>query len=214
MEKTIQYELFTMRGAVSVFGRILLAKIWIDMSVTICLWIVRIGGGLATQIISEGTIKLYDITVHYSRGNAPWYDIITPLIDMLMALMYLIPFLLMVLAVLICSFIVMIKLVMRSFEIALLLAVSPVFFATWVSDATRQYFRKFIMTFISVVFELVFMALVYAMGVFWVSQAGTILRTDQDIATWAFESFIRGIVVVALLIMMIKPPRVLRELVS
>ena len=58
-----------------------------------------------------------------------------------------------------------------NFELAGLTAISPVFFACFVGDTTKQYLRKFILTCISVVVEVDFMSLIRYIYVEYINQA-------------------------------------------
>ena len=66
---------------------------------------------------------------------------------------------------------VIVKLFIMNFELAGLTAISPVFFACFVGDTTKQYLRKFILTCISVVVEVDFMSLIRYIYVEYINQA-------------------------------------------
>ena len=101
-------------------------------------------------------------------------------------------------------------------EISILLVVSPTFFACMTADTTRQYFQRFITTFISVVAEILFMAIVYAIGTEWYIQDTTMstITTKEDFWLWISSTAPSAIMILAMGLMMIKPPRVLKSLIG
>ena len=55
----------------------------------------------------------------------------------------------------------MCKLFIRCFEIAMLQCVSPAFFACLCGETTKEYFKRFMISYISVVLDVVFTAVVF-----------------------------------------------------
>ena len=109
---------------------------------------------------------------------------------------------------------------------------SPVFFACLVGDATKQYFRNFVATFLSVVVEVIFMGIVYAafvvvevifMGivyaafVYWYTTVGDLSDhmnlSEFDVGEQVKNLIIFGTVFIAACRLMIKPPQVFKNLV-
>jgi hypothetical protein len=214
IEKTIKYELMTLKGAVNVIGRILLAKIWIDLSAQICMWIINISVGMTSRIIDETHGNL--LFTGYTSIDLPVsrIPVIGAIFNFFVGLFYILPIIGIVLVTIVISFIIIIKLVMRTFEITMLLAVAPMFFACWVSDVTRNYFRKFINAFLSVVFEIVFMAIVYATTIFWVQNRANIDSIGDLVGFLFLSDAAFLLIIISMGIMMIRPPKILRSLIS
>ena len=147
IKTAIEYQLFTLKGAVTLFGRLFLAEVWIQLSTKICLMIVKIFNELMASIIAginaSGLLNLTTSFIFEPTRSGVW--LVGDIIDFFINLC---PFLLIMLligAVLIVFIIVYIKLIIRTLEIAMLSVVSPVFFACSVGEATMPYFKKFIL---------------------------------------------------------------------
>ena len=211
IENTIKYELFTIKGGVSVLGRLLFAKVWIDLSTTICLAIIKLTTGLASNLITSGTIKLLNPPTSLATevSNVPVVGI---LIDLILGIIMLIPFILVLLVVGLSGIGVMIKITLRSLELTMLLIVAPMFFACLVADATKEFFKKFITTFISVSMHFVYMSIVYVVGVEWLNQLSS--AEENDVYKWLIGSLPSLIILISISIMMIKPPKSLTNIIS
>ena len=218
IKTALEYQLFTLKGAISVFGRLILAEIWIQLSTQICIMVVKIFNELMGSLLSamnvSGLLKTSSLVFHSDRSGV---YMVGDIIDFFANLC---PFLLVMLligAIIIVFIVVYIKLIIRSLELGMLSVVSPVFFACSVGEATMPYFRKFLTAFLSVSAEIIFMALVY-MAFLWYCKETTltpILLKDmyhpETVEAGRFYTYIA--VTVACGIMMIRPPQVLRDLV-
>lgn len=210
MESALQYELFSMKGALKIAARLLLAKIWIDLSVTICGYIIEIGASMTREVLKgvgadSLAFPLSDI------GALTGVD--GGIFDALIGVLNLIPLAIVLIVVFVIGFCVIIKIVMRTFELAMLISVSPIFFACMVGDSTKSYFRKFITTFLGVVMQLVFMALVYAITASWLAQR-TSVSSGADMMSWFISAVPWLLTFIAMGIMMIRPPKILTSLIS
>ena len=213
VEQTIKYEIFTAKGALRIFGRLLVAKIIIDLSVKICTLILSIIGGLTVKMLNnvDVTIDIYPKFTLEKSG----VKIIGPILDAVAAAAISFILVLIIGVVLVCVSIVMIKLVLRSIELAMLMVVSPAFFACLSSDVTKEYFKKFISVFIQVASQTLFMAIAMA-----VCSSHLNTKTTIDIAK--FSELAKALInisptlltVVAMCVMMVKPPKVLTNLVK
>ena len=99
----------------------------------------------------------------------------------------------------------------------MLQCVSPVFFACLTGETTKQYFRKFILTYISVVFEVVFMAIIWYIYVEYLNEAFSISATTTSITEmYSLENGVLNFFMVSVgaFILMIKPPQILKNLVQ
>lgn len=218
IKTAIEYQLFTLKGAVTLFGRLFLAEVWIQLSTKICIMIVKIFNELMGSIIAalnvSGLLKTSSITFTAHRSGI---YMVGEIVDFLQNLC---PFLLIMLligAIIIVFVVVYIKLIIRSLELGMLSVVSPVFFACSVGEATMPYFRKFLSAFLSVSAEIIFMALVY-MAFLWYCKETTLtpilLEDLYKLSSPSAASFYTYIAVtVACGIMMIRPPQVLKDLV-
>ena len=218
IKTALEYQLFTLKGAVTIFGRLILAEIWIQLSTKICVMIVKIFNELMASILaavdSSGLLKTMSLTFESSRSGV-W--LIGDIVDFFANLCPFILVMLLIGAVLVVFIIVYIMLIIRSFEIAMLSVISPVFFACSVGEATMPYFRKFVTSFLAVGAEIVFMALVYLAFLWYCKEATTagVIRLEDlyNVASPAAGKFYTYIAVsVACGVMMIKPPQVLRDL--
>ena len=218
IKTAIEYQLFTLKGAVTLFGRLFLAEVWIQLSTKICIMIVKIFNELMASIIAalnvSGLLKTSSITFTAHRSGI---YMVGEIVDFLQNLC---PFLLIMLligAIIVVFVVVYIKLIIRSLELGMLSVVSPVFFACSVGEATMPYFRKFLSAFLSVSAEIIFMALVY-MAFLWYCKETTLtpilLEDLYKLSSPSAASFYTYIAVtVACGIMMIRPPQVLKDLV-
>ncbi len=214
IETTIKYEIFTFRGFVSIFGRLLIAKLMIDMSGRICLAISDFATDICNDILGA---SVRGLLFEAPKINLATSDIwlIGPIIDYAVALMIQGPVGLILLIVLITSILILVRLLLRSFEMAMLITVSPAFFACFSSEVTKQYFRNFILTFIQVTAQIIFMAIVYYIGLKQITGFGSNeeINTFAEVGTWFVKVIPNTIVMIAMAIMMVRPPRVLTNLI-
>jgi hypothetical protein len=213
VEQTIKYEIFTAKGALRIFGRLLVAKIIIDLSVKVCMLIISIIGSLTLKMLDNVNVTM-DIYPEFTLEKSG-VKIIGPILDAVAAAAISLVLVIVIGVVLVCVSIVMIKLVLRSIELAMLIVVSPAFFACLSSDVTKEYFKKFISVFIQVASQTLFMAIAMAV-------CSSHLNTKSKITIDNFGELSKALinisptilVVVAMCVMMIKPPKVLTGLVK
>ena len=160
LESALQYEMFTMRGGVKILGRLVFAKLWIDLSLVICRAIISI----STEWLNSITNLTMELTNNIQIGvslqsSDAW--IVGKIIDFFNGILLSLGIYIIIIPLCVLIVFVFVKLFVRSFELAMLQCVSPVFFACLTSENTKQYFKKFILTYISVVVEVVFMAVVW-----------------------------------------------------
>ena len=216
LETALQYEMFTMRGGVKILARLTFAKIWVDISLIVCRGIVAIATdwlGQITQLTADIANSL-NVGVSLQHSDA-W--IIGWLIDFFNGLLLAAGILLLLIPLVVLILIMFVKLFIRYFELAMLQCVSPVFFACLTGEATKQYFRKFILTYISVVVEVVFMALIWYIYVEYLNQAFSVsTQANSVLELFSLEGGIMNFFMVSVgaFILMIKPPQVLKSLVS
>ena len=216
LETALQYEMFTLRGGVKILARLTFAKIWVDISLIVCRGIVAIATdwlGQITQLTADIANSL-NVGVSLQHSDA-W--IIGWLIDFFNGLLLAAGILLLLIPLVVLILIMFVKLFIRYFELAMLQCVSPVFFACLTGEATKQYFKKFILTYISVVVEVVFMALIWYIYVEYLNQAFSVsTQANTVLELFSLEGGIMNFFMVSVgaFILMIKPPQVLKNLVS
>lgn len=211
IESSIKYEIFTLRGGANIFGRLLLSKVIIDKSGQICLAILNAIGGIATQILTkaDATVELHIPDFKSSLVKSDIW-IVGTLVDSISALVIAIPVAIVALIALIAACLVTIKLILRSIELCMMVAVSPTFFACFSSDVSRPYFRNFIVTFIQVAIEILFMAVVYAVCASWIT---TPFGGDTtNVVKWFMSFLPNALILLTMAILMVKPPKVLTGL--
>ena len=212
VEQTIKYEIFTAKGALKVFGRLLVAKIIIDLSVRVCLLIISIIGSLTVKML--GTVKVSlnifpDISLKKSDVK-----VIGPILDAIVAAVVSIILMLIIGVVLVCVSIVMIKLVLRSIELALLMVISPAFFFFFFTDVTKEYFKKFISIFIQVAAQTLFMAIALAVCSGHFNSPPVTINNLSGLAAGLIRISPNILIVIAMCVMMVKPPKVLTNLIK
>lgn len=215
IEQSVKYEIFTMKGALRIFGRLLVSKVIIDLSTTICGKILGTIGAIIVKVLGADKFTAFDSFVPKVDLDPCGIKIVGNLIDAIVAVVLSSIILLVVGTVLVFSALVVIKLMLRAFELSMLVCTSPVFFACASSDVTKEYFKKFIVTFLEVACQTLFMcvALKIGMGAITNNYAATITSFD-DLSTYMETQLPMVIIVIAMCVMMIKPPKVLTNLLK
>ena len=90
--------------------------------------------------------------------------------------------------------------------------VSPAFFACYSSDVTKQYFKSFVTQFIQVAIQVVFMAVVFFLGSTWLNKTFS-ATTYKNASEWFSAMIPNLIAMIAITRMMVKPPKVLTNLI-
>lgn len=213
IENTIKYEIFTLKGGAMLFGRLIISKVIIDLSGTICVYILNICTNISTAIFDKsGDMLEWSIpTIGTVVKSDIW--LVGPIVDKITAIILIIPVLIIAIAMIAAAAIIMVKLVLRALELSLLLIVSPAFFACYSSEVTKPYFKNFIMTFIQCALQIVFIAVVYYVGTRFVVNATT-PETFKDLCTWFVNRSQVAVITLAIAIMMVKPPKVLTNLIK
>ena len=212
VEQTIKFEVFTLKGALRIFGRLLVAKIIIDASAKVCTLIISIIGKLTLQMLDkiQITLNIYpDITMKKSD-----VAVIGPILDAIAAVVVSIVLMLIIGVILVCVSIVMVKLTLRSIELAMLIVVSPAFFACLSSDVTKEYFKRFLSVFLQVATQTLFMAIAMAVCSGSLNSSPVEIKDMSDLAMALIRVSPTVLITIAMCIVMIKPPKVLTGLVK
>lgn len=216
IESAFQYEMFTLRGGFKIAVRLIFAKVFVDLSLTICQSIVSIGVGWMNQILETAKDVLDNLQLSLTGPDPSGLWIVGAIIDFINSIAYTAMILPVMLLLLILVFIIMCKLFIRSFEIAMLQCVSPAFFACLCGETTKEYFKKFILSYISVILDVVFTAVIFYI---YAQYLGGFMQTmdissANDMISMSGQAFSFVFVSVGAFILMIKTPRVLKNLVA
>lgn len=216
IESALQYEMFTLRGGVKIFGRLIFAKIFVDLSLTICQSIVSIGVGWMNDILKTAKDIMDNLQLSLTGPDPSGLWIVGAIIDFINSIAYTAMILPIMLLLLILVFIILCKLFIRSFEIAMLQCVSPAFFACLCGETTKEYFKRFMLSYISVILDVVFTAIIfyiYAQYLSGFTHTMDISSAD-DMISMSGQAFSFVFVSIGAFILMIKTPRVLKNLVA
>lgn len=221
---SLQNEILTLRGGVKVFARVILVKIWIDLAIPICIYVINIFNGITSQILtqfnvsSSGAVYANDFVYTTSNTSNAFEVIVGYLKSIFEAIKILLtgsPILILFLVMAICIVIVMVKMVARVFELTCLVAVSPVFFATLVGEESKRYFRKFISAFLSTAGYIVFVSITYIIATSWVAQnSPNTVMTANALLDNTIKVLPCAIIIIACCRVVVKPPKVLTSLLD
>ena len=218
----LQYELLTLRGGIKVFVRVIFTKIWIDLAIPICIYILNLINYLAQQILGLFTTNNFVVfwdtgVVSFQADTGSWVlDVVIKAIEKLINfftnIIYSLPTLAVVVVLFVIIISVFIKIVSRAFEITALVTVSPIFFATLVGEGTKRYFMKFVSAFLSTVGYIVFVAIVYAVASQWIQSCTTPATNIAEVLSLLISRLPKTIIIIACCRVMKKPPKVLTSL--
>lgn len=216
IESALQYEMFTLKGGIKIAARLIFAKIFVDLSVTICKTIIALGVEWTNEILKVTKEILNNLQLTLTGPDASGLWIVGWIVDFFMGLSYAMIIGPVVILLAIMALIVMCKLFIRCFEIAMLQCVAPAFFACICGEATKEYFKRFIISYISVALDVVFTAIIfYIYAQYLNTNITTIDITKLDEAlTLGTNFFSFFFVSCGAFILMIKTPRVLKNLVT
>ena len=171
LSTALQYELFTLKGAVRTLAHFFFSKIWIDLSCQICLLAVGVAREMLTSVISKSNEILENINFSFAFSYNSGVPVVGAVFDFLVMAVVMIVIFLLFIPLLVFLIRVIIKLFVMNFELAAMTAMSPVFFACLVGEETKRFFQNFFTTFLGILVELVFMGIVYAAFVSWYNGA-------------------------------------------
>lgn len=214
--EAVAFELSTERGWLKVLGQLLLAKIWVDVSVNICRGIYSIILSLASQIMSitPGVTLLQPVTS--PSGDGAISSLLIWFTDLIGWLVPVLPLAAISIIILVCLCKMYIKLIVRNFEITCLMCVSPLFFATLASSATSSFFRRFISSFISVIAQILWMGITYSLTTTIISDITAPATSIDIVNVWVYiwDLVLVPIVLCAATNMIDKPSAELKNLIS
>lgn len=213
----------TLKRFTNCLARSFPSLILIICSYWICKCIVYINEGMVSVVADnfpsiDELFETLDIDED-SFGEGMGIGLIGYLFDLIDGIIKVLPMYVAMLVLIIIGWCVDIKLKMRQIEVCCMIAISPLFFACAGYESMQEYFKKFIMTFLSVVAQTLFMAIVILVGMTWfndevLSITGDtgflFLGGDRSLADYLGDVFI----IIAMGIMLLKPPAVLQNLVK
>lgn len=209
IESTVKYEIVTLRGAVSFGGRLLVGKIVIDLSTTICLKVVGITEWICGNLVSAGGVassEILNLSVGTSSTSSLW--VIGKIIDFFNIITNIGPILIVIAVVMIISIAILIKLMIRNIQLAIMVIAAPPFFATLATDTTKHYFRNYITSFLQCALQVVFMCLVWYVGIFLLNNHK--IEGDVFASLGSNTNFMRVLMIYIVMgIMICKPPKFL-----
>lgn len=213
IENSIKYEIFTLKGGAILFGRLIISKVIIDLSGTVCIYILNICTNISAAVFGDSK-KILEWSIP-TIGEVARSDLwlVGEIVDWIMTILLIIPILVIALAMIVAAAIIMVKLVLRSLELSLLVIVSPAFFACYSSEITKPYFKNFITTFIQCAVQIVFMSVVYFIGTNFLVSASTPETSTELFMLFVSRSQV-AIIALAIAIMMVKPPKILTNLIK
>lgn len=214
--EAIAFELGTERGWLKVFGQLLLAKIWVDLSVNMCRGIYNIILSIASQIMSITPRVTLLQPVTSPSGDGVISSLLVWFTDLTAWLVPVLPLAAIFIIILVCLCKMYIKLIVRNFEITCLMCVSPLFFATLASSATSSFFRRFISSFISVIAQVLWMGITYTLTTTIISDITAPATSIDLVNVWVYiwNLALVPIVLCAATNMIDKPSAELKNLIS
>lgn len=215
-QTSLQNEILTLRGGIKIFARVILAKVWIDLAVPICMYVLKLINSLAAQVLNAFTVNNWSLASYQSAAttqSSPLLSALNTFINLATGFVNTLPTVCMIIAIIICVIAVFIKIISRVFELTALISLSPIFFATLVGDETRRYFKRFMSAFLSTAGYILFMAIVYAVASKWIQQCSSpSYNTIGEYFKYLFGMLPRTIIIIACCRLMSKPPKVLTGL--
>lgn len=213
----LQLEVTTPKGIIKVLAGLLIGKVWIDVSIDICAYILNIVNSLNRQILSalwnDITKLQLNSTFNYNpKVSNSMFDYIGAIIRYFDEIIWKLPEYALGIIVIISILSVIVKLVVRNFELTALMCIAPLAFATIVNNETKTYFKKFIGAFISTAMYATFMVICFAVGSVWLAE----LKSTSGVS---FTSNLvrlipKAIIIVGICRVMRKPPKVLTSIIE
>lgn len=171
-ESAMRFELTTPRGAMKIFIQLALGKAVIDVSIRLCIAVIKIINGIAANAISVtsglGSFSGTDLTDALT-GTGQYVLSVTSgnPVAIFSFLFSIIPKIVICVVIIVTICKVMIKLIMRNFELGCLLTVAPIGFATLAGETTKRFFTKYIGALLGSAFTILFIAITYNLVSVW-----------------------------------------------
>lgn len=178
-----------------------------------CALIIDYNDVLINQFLNASDKIVYDFEINSDGLSDLW--IIGPIIDFFILFINNIIVLVLSSVAIVASAFVSVKLILRSIELSCMTVISPAFAVCLFSSVSKPYFKAFVMSFLSLVFETTYMALVYVLGM----NAYAVLVSSPINNSAVAANFVGVIIVevlftIAFAIMLVKVPRVFKTLLN
>lgn len=218
----IQFDFTSPRGILKVFGSLLIAKIWVDVSVNVCIYILNIVNSMNSQILNlltangNGVVSLSNVWNAKPNTDPSWWDFIGAVISYFEGIIWKLPEIILCCVLCVSIIGVFIKIITRSFELTCLISVAPLAFSCLASEESKPYFKKFMGAFLSTCLFMTFIVICYAVGSQWIAEVNA-AQSSTDIKSF-FSNMIsvipRFIIIYGVCRIMRKPPKVLTNLID
>ena len=215
----LKFDMMSVEGVVRVLGGLIIGKIWVDVSINVCGYILNIVNDLNKQIFNilvtnnYGGMTLSSNFVSKNEVKNSFWDFFGSLINWLSSTLWQIPQSILAIVIVVAIIMVMIKIITRNFELTCLMALSPLFFSALANEETKVYFKKFMGAFLSTALYITYMVIVYAVGSEWITQL-----SDPSQVTGFVQACLnvlpRCIIIIGITRVMMKPPKVLLGLID
>lgn len=210
-----QMELLNYKGIIKILVGLLLAKLWVDLSTDICIAIIDTCTDIASSVFTQADEMIIFPSFDTLKSTNTGLWIIGELLNQFLDFIMLAPIIIVVVIILVVCGLIMIKLMLRTFELALYCSVSPAFFACLLGDATKGYFKRFIDGLLSSALSLVYMGIIYIAGSYWckvLTMNNVGVDSPMDVLVWLSSAMPKVLVVLAMGFLILKPPLALRQL--
>lgn len=215
----LQFEFTSPRGILRVLGSLLIAKIWVDLSVTVCGYIVNIVNTMNSQLLKLLKVNVYGVVYtsgfEPSTARASSWNFLGTIIGFFQNIFLRGPELILIIALGFAIISVFIKILSRAFELTCLMAISPLAFACVANDEAKVYFKKFIGAFLSTCLFMTFMIICYMIGSQWIAEAnnGT-AYVGSSFTTNLKQVIPKFVIIFGICRIMAKPPKALTNLID
>lgn len=206
MESSVRFDIADPKQVVKIFTRLIIGKVMLDGAVTVCLFALKFLNNIASYIIDFSSVDL--LLTPSPSDNYSDIPIIGPIISFLKSAWTFLPYIVLCVVVFFCCIKVLVKLLVRTFELTALISVSPVFFACLSGEPTKKYFERFFVTFLSVAASIIFIGIVYAMG------CHMLLKISNGAANDWYSQLIVCVILIAICQFITKPPKVFSSLLA
>lgn len=212
-ESAMRFELTTPRGAMRVFIQVALGKASIDLSVMLCMAIVKLINSIASGAIlvsaNMGSFRGTDLT-DVLTGSGGYILSVTsgnPL-AIFSFLFSIIPKLVICVVIITTLCKVIMKLVMRNFELGCLITIAPLGFATLAGESTKRFFMKYLGALIGSAMTILFIAITYNIVSVWLHN----IVTNNTSVLFVSSEWVTMIILCAMARFIWKPPATLTNL--
>lgn len=120
-------ELLNYKGIIKILVGLLLAKLWVDLSTNICIAIIDTCTDIASSVFTQADEMIIFPSFDTLKSTNTGLWIIGELLNQFLDLIMLAPIIIVVVIILVICGLIMIKLMLRTFELALYCSVSPAF---------------------------------------------------------------------------------------